>query len=269
MRGSRPSTRGVGSSISTSAPTASPAPFPSSPRAAAARPAARSRASTTNCATHGTIAASANTAHMPSEKRQPAASATGTATSGGTNAATASSDEYSPVIVPTRSGKYFLMSGGSTTLPTPIAANNTAVPRRRARASDARARATIAPVATTIAATARRSRPKRRSRAGVTMPNTAKHTGGAAPISPRIHDGTAKSASISARIGESEATAERSEKATSTMPVQARSLPRQRERGRGSVTRSSLSPPERGSGGQLSCEPSTQARYSSVTVPVT
>lgn len=181
---------------------------------------------------------------MPSEKRQPAASATGTATSGGTNAATASSDEYNAVIVPTRSGKYFLMSGGSTTLPTPIAANSTAAPTRSARASDARARPTIAAVATTIEATASRSSPKRRSRAGVTMPKIAKHTGGAAPMRPRIHAGTATatSASTSARIGDSDATAERREKATSTMPVNARSLPRHRERGRASVTRSSLRP---------------------------
>lgn len=168
------------------------------------------------------------------------------------------------------------------------------------------------------------------------MPKIAKHTGGAAPIRPRIHAGTATSASTSARIGDSDATAERREKATSTMPVKARSLPRHRERGRASVTRSSLRPacgveaasprgrrvPSGGDGlaggprgreassagripspqrtarrlsrwmpgsapprtgrmpgsppgsaaegcrGQLSCEPSIQERYSSVTVPV-
>ncbi len=67
-RHSLPNTRGLAVSMSTS-----PAP-------------ARSR---TSSITHGMIASTAKTAHMPSESRQPAVSAMGTATSGGPNDATA------------------------------------------------------------------------------------------------------------------------------------------------------------------------------------
>ena len=113
------------------------------------------------------------------------------------------------------------------------------------------------------------------------MPNTAKQTGGTVPISPITQAGTAKSRATWSRIGESEATPDRSEKARRTMPMRARVLPRQSGREEG-LTRTSLGAltvswrcgrrlaceHRPACGRQDSCEPSTQARYSSDTVPV-
>ena len=54
---------------------------------------------------HGTADAAANTAHSPSEMRQPAASITGTATSAGRMVPACSTVMYSVLTVPTRSAK--------------------------------------------------------------------------------------------------------------------------------------------------------------------
>ena len=98
--------------------------------------------------------------------------------------------------------------------------------------------------------------------------------GGAVPMSPITAGGTAKSAAMWSYSGDSEATADRSENANSTMPTSARVLPCQSGRAGDEFTRPSLcaradAPAVRGRPeGQDSWEPSTHARYSSVTVPV-
>ena len=98
------------------------------------------------------------------------------------------------IMTPSRSGKYFLTSGGSSTLPEPTPANTTAVAASRVVESTAKPRRSNPRAISVIAATAIRSRPNRRSNSGVSRPKIAKHTGGAAPIRPMTTGETGKSA---------------------------------------------------------------------------
>jgi hypothetical protein len=196
-------------------------------------------------ATHGTRASAANTPHSPNDTRHPAVSAIGTATSGGTNVDTAMVVEYTVIMRPRRSGKYFFTSGGSSTLPDPTPAKTTAVAASSEVESTDRLRSSSPAAIRAIATTATRSSPKRRSNSGVSSPKTAKHTGGAAPIKPITTDETGKSAATWSITGDSDATADRSENATSTMPISASARPRQSGCAL-EVTRSATPPPTRG-----------------------
>ena len=196
----RPKTRGLAGVVAIGPVAIEAAPTSAaSASASAVEGACRVAAATASvrCATsiviQGTRAIAANTPHMPSETRHPAVSATGTAISGGTNVDTAMVVEYTVIIRPRRSGKYFFTRGGSSTLPEPTPANTTAVAASSDVESTARPRSRRPAAIRPIATTATRSRPNRRSNRGVSSPKTAKHTGGAAPMRPTTTDETAKS----------------------------------------------------------------------------
>jgi hypothetical protein len=77
------------------------------------------------------------------------------------------------VTRPMRSGKYRFTSGGSSTLPTPIAANVSVLAPTSQRASPATPRPNR-PIESAPSATIRvASSPRRLAKSGVTMPNTA------------------------------------------------------------------------------------------------
>ncbi len=135
-----------------------------------------------------------------------------------------------------RSGKYFFTSAGTRTLPTPTPAKTNTEPSRRPTASGATARTTSPAVIRTRAATVVRSSPKRRSKPDARSPKTAKQSGGTVPMRPATAAGTAKSSAMWSYSGESEATAERSEKAISRMPTIARVRPSQSGRAGADVT---------------------------------
>ena len=106
-------------------------------------------------------------------------------------------------------------------MPTPIPAKVTADPiaSRANEVENARTRwpRSITPSASTTTV----SRLSRRVKEGAIRPNSAKQTGGSIPSSPTPMLVTANSVRISAKIGESAATAVRRLAATSRMPTSA------------------------------------------------
>ena len=124
-----------------------------------------------------------------------------------------------------RSAKYFFTSGGIRMFAMPTPAKTSAVAITSVTAFTATPRAMSPSVTALSAMTATRSRPSRRSKSGVSRPNSAKHTGGAVPIRPMIAGESGKSRPIRSTTGDSEATAERSENAHSTIPSTARVRP--------------------------------------------
>ena len=135
------------------------------------------------------------------------------------------------MIRPIRSGKYFLTSGGNSTLPTPRPAKVTTLPIINTVSDPARPRVRC-PISIAVrASTSTFSSPSRRVNTGVKMPKTAKHTGGSIPSTPMAVALSAMSAEISPTIGERPATAVRRVKATRMMPSSARVRPAHKERG--------------------------------------
>ena len=135
---------------------------------------------------HGSRTSKLTDAHMPIETRQLVASATGTASCGLMAVPTARSVTYPAVTRPTRSGKYFFTSGGSTTLPIPYPAMMTAVNPRKGQTWSVVTRSSCPTRASTTAATSTFSRLKRRISTGVSRPKTAKMRGGSMASRPMV-----------------------------------------------------------------------------------
>ena len=105
-------------------------------------------------------------------------------------------------------------------------ANARTLPNSRSPYPPAAARKTCPAVITTSMSSALISKPNRRTIAGVSMPEIAKHRGGNIPMTPRRVASNGMLPPISATIGEMAATAVRKLNATSRMPSNASTLPR-------------------------------------------
>ena len=130
-----------------------------------------------------------------------------------------------------RSGKYFLMVGGNSTLPMPIPNSATDVPTARPTQS-CESTLMSCPTRLNVRLTIRpHSMPMRRPMRGVTRDATAKHAGGMAPMIPMASVGTENSCWISEKSGESEPGSVRRLNATMTMPMSASVRPAHTGRG--------------------------------------
>lgn len=155
------------------------------------------------------------------ETRHPAASSTGTATSAGTTVPSWSPVMYAMLTAATCRGKYFLTSGGATTLPMPIPASATRDPTPITHGSWARARRTWPAAAAVIASTVSSSSPIRRSTIGVRTPQRANIAVGTIPSSPIPPAPRPISASMTPSRGLREVTAVRRLSETRTTPSRA------------------------------------------------
>ena len=137
-------------------------------------------------AAHGMIATNAMMDQDAMENRQLIASANGAESSGGNMVDATATETYKADMKATRSGKYFLISGGRRTLLAPIPARATTLHPRNALVSEEKARRICPTPMRKTPIIRAHSSPTRRANHGAANPKTEKATGDSIPKIPTV-----------------------------------------------------------------------------------